>query len=207
MRMDTYIHAHKREVCTFGDCLSSTSFLLWSCAITLPSGSAWPDVSAMQAMLSCLTRSIACCRRKLYEDYKKALTSEFAAKRMKTVNQRARINGVDTKRLRETLSKEMLAYQCAGFHTFHNLRGVFSCTEDGTRMVEPAKEKIANLAARVGTNIAMALPIQVCGSKNTGSQTTVQTSSPHLIFFHVRQPLLIFTNVTPHSLPVLHCNF
>ena len=31
---------------------SSTSFLLWSCAITLPSGSAWPDVSGVQAMLS-----------------------------------------------------------------------------------------------------------------------------------------------------------
>ena len=29
--------------------------------VTLPSGSAWPDVSGVQAMLSCLTRSIACC--------------------------------------------------------------------------------------------------------------------------------------------------
>ena len=53
---------------------------------------------------------------------------------MKTEKQLARIDGVDTKRLRETLSKEMLAYQCAGFRTFHDLRGVFSCTEDGTRM-------------------------------------------------------------------------
>ena len=59
-------------------------------------------------------------RRNLCEDYKKALTSELAAKRMKTVNQLARIDGVDTKRLRETLSKEMLAYQCAGFRTFHD---------------------------------------------------------------------------------------
>ena len=85
-------------------------------------------------------------RRKLCEDYKKALTSELAAKRMKTGNQLARIDGVDTKRLRETLSKEMLAYQCAGFRTFHDLRGVFSCTQDGTRMGEPAKKKIASLA-------------------------------------------------------------
>ena len=69
-------------------------------------------------------------RRKLCEDYKKALTSELAAKRM-TVNQLARIDGVDTKRLVETLSKEMLAYQCASFRNFHDLRGVFSCTEDG----------------------------------------------------------------------------
>ena len=87
-------------------------------------------------------------RRQLYEDYKKALTSELAAKRMKTGNQFARIDGADTKRLRDTLSKEMWAYQCAGFRTFHDLRGVFSCTEDGTRMEEPAKENIADFATR-----------------------------------------------------------
>ena len=74
-------------------------------------------------------------RRTLCVDYKKALTSELAAKRMKTRNQLARIDGVDTKRMRETLSKEMLAYQCYGFHIFHDLRGVFSCSENGTRMV------------------------------------------------------------------------
>ena len=125
------------------------------------------------------------CRRKLCVDHKKVLTSELAAKRMKTGNQLARIDVVDTKRLRETLSKEMLAYQCAGFRTFHDLRGVFSCTEDGTCMGEPAKEKIVYLARHVGTNTAMALPIQVCGSQNTGSQTVVQTFSPHFIFFHV----------------------
>ena len=124
-------------------------------------------------------------RRKVCENYKKALTSELAAKRMKMVNQFACIDGVDTKRLRETLSMEMLAYQGAGFRTFHDLRGVFSCTEDGTRMGEPAKEKIAYLATHVGSNIAMTLPIQVCGSQNTGSQTVVQTLSPHIIFFHV----------------------
>ena len=39
-----------------------------------------------------------------------------------------------------------------------------------------AKEKIAHLATHVGTNVAMALPIQVCGSQNTGSQTVVQHS-------------------------------
>ena len=63
-------------------------------------------------------------RLKLCEDYKKALTSVLAAKRMKTGNQLARIDGVDIKRQRETLSKEMLAYQCAGCRTFHDLRGV-----------------------------------------------------------------------------------
>ena len=41
---------------------------------------------------------------------RRPLTSELAAKRMKRGNQLARIDGVDTKRLRETLSKEMLAY-------------------------------------------------------------------------------------------------
>ena len=63
-------------------------------------------------------------RRKLCEDYKKALTSELAAKRMKTVNQLARIDGVDTKRLRETLSKEMLTCQWSGFRTFHVVSSV-----------------------------------------------------------------------------------
>ena len=146
-------------------------------------------------------------RRTLCVDYKKALTSELAAKRMQTRNQLARIDGVDTKRMRETLSKEMLAYQCSGFRTFHDLRGVFSCLEDGTRMGEPATEKIAYLATHVGTNTAMALPIQVYGSQNTGSQTVVQTLSPQIIFFHVRRPLLKFPDVTPHSFPILHCNF
>ena len=200
------------ELCTCGDSFSSTSFLLWSCAITLPSGSAWPDVSGVQAMLSCLEEIVddnvltlaglssdplkdkhlttkSGRRRKLCDDYKKALTSELAAKRMKTGNQLARIDGADAKRLRETLSKEMLAYQCAGFRTFHDLRGgVSSCTEDGTRMEEPAKEKIAYLATHVGTNIAMALPIQVCGSQHTGSQTVVQTFSPHIIFLSRMRP-------------------
>ena len=112
-------------------------------------------------------------QRKLCEDYRKALTSVLAAKRKKTVNQLARADGVDTKRPRETLSKDMMACQCADFRTFHDLRGVFRGTEDGTRMEEPAKEKIVYLAIHVGTNIAMALPIQVCGSPNTGSQTVV----------------------------------
>ena len=62
---------------------------------------------------------------------------------------------------------------------------VFSCTEDGTRMEESAKGKIAYLATHVGTNIAKSLPIQVCGSQSTGSQAVVQTLSPHVIFFHV----------------------
>ena len=116
-------------------------------------------------------------RRKLCEDYEKALTLELSAKRMKTGNQLARIDGVDTKCLRKTLSKEMLAHQCAGFRTFHDLRGVFSCTEDGTRMEEPAEEKIAYFATQVGTNIAMALPIQVCGSQTQGAK---QLSKHHL---------------------------
>ena len=67
-------------------------------------------------------------RRKLCEHYKKALTSDLAAKRMK------KDESVRTKLLRETLFKEMLAYQCVGFRNFHDLRGVFSCTEDGTGM-------------------------------------------------------------------------
>ena len=44
-------------------------------------------------------------RRKLCEDFKKASTSELAAKKMKTENQLARVDGVDTKRSRDTLSK------------------------------------------------------------------------------------------------------
>ena len=43
--------------------------------------------------------------RKLREDFRKALTSELGAKTVKTENQFARVDGVDTKRLRDTLSK------------------------------------------------------------------------------------------------------
>ena len=202
---------HVREVCTFGDSLGITFFLLWSCAIALLSGSAWQDLSVVQAMLSCPSQSIACAVEETDDDnvatlsglssdplkentsgqnravdgncardYEKALTSELAAKRMKTGKQLARVDGVDTMRLRDTLSKEMLACQCAGFRTFRDLRGASSNTEDGTRMEEPFKEKILYLALHVGTNIAIALPIQVCGSPNTGSETM----SPDVESFH-----------------------
>ena len=125
---------HGREVCHLETALAALILTL----VVRHYFAFWkrlPDVSGVQAMLSCLTRSIACSeedrrgqrphacrplfrpfegetprRRKLCEDYKKALTSELAAKRMKTGKQLARIDGVDTKRLRETLSKEMLAY-------------------------------------------------------------------------------------------------
>ena len=138
--------------------------------------------SGVQATLLCHSRSIACYplkkkhlttesgrRRELYENHKKALRSELAAKRMQTRNQLARV--AETKRLWDTVSKEMLAYQCAGFRTFHDLPGVFNCTEDGIRRREkPAKEKVADLTTHVGTNTAMALPTQLCGSPNTESQ-------------------------------------
>ena len=94
------------------------------------------------------------------------------------MNQLARMDGADTNRLRCTLSKEMLAYQCAGFRTFNDLRGVFSCTEDGTRMEEPAKEKIAYLAARVGKHIAMSVAGHLWKSKRR-----VQTLSPEMVSF------------------------
>ena len=152
---------HGREVCTFGDSLSSTLFLLWSCAISLPSESAQMYLECKQcchvfrgglrAVKETVDDNVLALaglpsdplkeehlttksgrRRKLCEDNEKALTSELAAKRMKSDNQLARIDGVDTKRSRKTLSKEMLAYLCAGFRTFHDLRGVFGCTEDGT---------------------------------------------------------------------------
>ena len=113
------------------------------------------------------------------KDSKKALTSELAAKRMKTENQLSRIDGVDTKRLRETLSKDVLHTSVLASTPFP-----ICVVSSVARKMTPAwkelvKEKIAYLATHLGTNIAMALPIQVCGSQNTGSQTVVLTLSTY----------------------------
>ena len=48
----------------------------------------------------------------------------------------------------------------------------------GTCMGKPAKEKIAYFAAHVGANIAMALPIQVCGSPNTREPNSCPNTTP-----------------------------
>ena len=53
----------------------------------------------------------SCGRLENCENCKKSLTSELVAKRRKTVNQLARVDDVDTKRSKDTLSKEML-YEC-----------------------------------------------------------------------------------------------
>lgn len=90
-------------------------------------------VGVLTALGDCYLRCKACCH----------LVGRLVASLAKTIDGNLMEKPVSRnpfKRLRYWCSKEMSAYQVAGYREFQQLPKVFSVCEDGTRLGQPARE-------------------------------------------------------------------